>query len=183
MSGSPAFWTEERVETVKTLWADGLTASQIGDRLGCTRNSVIGKVSRLKLPGRVVVRGSLAYASTRNKAGKSQIRKSYGSTSFLSPLQLALQKIRADAEPVPAPSVPDVARVSFDDLEDKQCKYIPSHIDPKKTKTNEPQYCGEPKVIGLSYCAAHAQRCYAPPRPVSPGTDRIPIRFRVREFA
>ena len=179
MSGSPAFWTDERVGTLKSLWTDGLSGSQIASRLGCTRNSVIGKVFRLKLPGRLVVRGSLAYASTRNRAGKPQIRKSHGSTSFLSPQQLALQKIRADAEPLPSPSVPDVARVSFDDLEEKHCKHIPSHIDPKKTKTHEPQYCGEPKVPGLPYCASHSRRCYVPPDVKS----RIYVSPRVKEFA
>lgn len=48
-------WTEERVALLKRLWADGLSASQIADRIGgITRNAVIGKVTRLGLPGRVV---------------------------------------------------------------------------------------------------------------------------------
>jgi GcrA cell cycle regulator len=43
-------WTEERVELLKKLWADGLSASQIAGRLGeVTRNAVIGKVHRLGL--------------------------------------------------------------------------------------------------------------------------------------
>ena len=38
-------WTEERVELLKKLWAEGLSASQIAARLGgVTRNAVIGKV-------------------------------------------------------------------------------------------------------------------------------------------
>src|ERR1700726_4879491 len=46
-------WTEERVETLKKLWADGLSASQIATELGgITRNAVIGKVHRLGLSGR-----------------------------------------------------------------------------------------------------------------------------------
>jgi GcrA cell cycle regulator len=40
-------WTDERVELLKKLWADGLSASQIAARLGgVTRNAVIGKVHR-----------------------------------------------------------------------------------------------------------------------------------------
>jgi hypothetical protein len=44
-------WTEERVELLKKLWAEGLSASQIAGRLlqGVTRNAVIGKVHRLNL--------------------------------------------------------------------------------------------------------------------------------------
>ena len=43
-------WTDERVELLKKLWADGLSASQIASKLGeVTRNAVIGKVHRLGL--------------------------------------------------------------------------------------------------------------------------------------
>jgi GcrA cell cycle regulator len=46
-------WTDERVETLKKLWLDGLSASQIAKHLGgVTRNAVIGKVHRLGLSGR-----------------------------------------------------------------------------------------------------------------------------------
>ena len=46
-------WTDERVEMLKKLWADGLSASQIAAELGgITRNAVIGKVHRLGLSGR-----------------------------------------------------------------------------------------------------------------------------------
>ena len=43
-------WTDDRVELLKKLWAEGLSASQIANRLGgVTRNAVIGKVHRLGL--------------------------------------------------------------------------------------------------------------------------------------
>ena len=43
-------WTDERVELLRKLWSEGLSASQIAAQLGrCTRNAVIGKVHRLKL--------------------------------------------------------------------------------------------------------------------------------------
>jgi GcrA cell cycle regulator len=46
-------WTDERVELLKRLWLDGLSASQIAKQLGgVTRNAVIGKVHRLGLSGR-----------------------------------------------------------------------------------------------------------------------------------
>lgn len=184
-------WKDEAtVDLVKKLWADGLSASQIGVRLGVTRNTIIGKVRRLRLPGRLVVRGSLAYASTRDRTGKAKIRKSHGSTSFLSPQQLALQKIRADADPVPQPAEPDIARVSFNDLDEieiegskRHCRHIPAHIDPRNTKPHEPQYCGKPKVMGLPYCEGHSRRCYGTsPPPASIMRPYAPVK-RQREFA
>lgn len=46
-------WTDERVEMLKKLWAEGLSASQIATQLGgVSRNAVIGKVHRLKLSAR-----------------------------------------------------------------------------------------------------------------------------------
>ena len=46
-------WTDERVELLRKLWAEGLSASQIAGQLGgVSRNAVIGKVHRLKLSSR-----------------------------------------------------------------------------------------------------------------------------------
>ena len=47
-------WTDERVELLRKLWLEGLSASQIASELsnGITRNAVIGKVHRLGLSGR-----------------------------------------------------------------------------------------------------------------------------------
>ncbi|HEV7415806.1 MAG TPA: GcrA family cell cycle regulator, partial [Tianweitania sediminis] len=46
-------WTDERVELLKKLWTEGLSASQIAAQLGSvSRNAVIGKVHRLKLSSR-----------------------------------------------------------------------------------------------------------------------------------
>lgn len=48
-------WTDERVELVKKLWQEGLSASQIAKQLGgVSRNTVIGKVHRLGLAGRAM---------------------------------------------------------------------------------------------------------------------------------
>ena len=42
------FWTDERVEELKCLLKEGLSCSQIGRKLGCTRNAVIGKAHRIQ---------------------------------------------------------------------------------------------------------------------------------------
>lgn len=46
-------WTEERIETLRTMWEAGQTASQIAEALGgVSRNAVIGKAHRLSLESR-----------------------------------------------------------------------------------------------------------------------------------
>jgi GcrA cell cycle regulator len=39
-------WTAERLETLRTLWLQGYSASQIAAQLGVSRNAVIGQVHR-----------------------------------------------------------------------------------------------------------------------------------------
>lgn len=43
-------WTDERIATLTQMWAEGHSSTRIAMALGLTRNAVIGKVSRLKLP-------------------------------------------------------------------------------------------------------------------------------------
>ena len=53
-----SFWTDENVEWLKRLWAEGKTCSEIAAVMGggATRNSVIGKIHRLGLNGREYVK-------------------------------------------------------------------------------------------------------------------------------
>ena len=46
-------WTEDRIELLRRLWAQGQSASRIAEQLGgLTRNAVIGKAHRLGLSAR-----------------------------------------------------------------------------------------------------------------------------------
>ena len=58
-------WTDERIDQLKRLWGQGMTASQIADELGgVSRNAVIGKAHRLGLEARPSpVKGGEAPAS------------------------------------------------------------------------------------------------------------------------
>ncbi len=45
-------WTDERINELTRLWQQGLSASEIGKRLGVSKNSIVGKAHRLNLPSR-----------------------------------------------------------------------------------------------------------------------------------
>lgn len=45
-------WTEARIQTLKAMWENGATASQIGEELNVNRNVIIGKAHRLGLKSR-----------------------------------------------------------------------------------------------------------------------------------
>ena len=62
-------WTDERVETLKKMWGEGQSASQIAKELGgVTRNAVIGKVHRLGLSNRASSGAAATAAKAEPKA-------------------------------------------------------------------------------------------------------------------
>src|ERR1041385_2830886 len=70
-------WTDERVELLKKLWTDGLSASQIAAELGgITRNAVIGKVHRLGLSGRAKSPSSAAPRPRKPRTHSHMLRVS-----------------------------------------------------------------------------------------------------------
>ena len=75
-------WTEERLEMLKALWEEGLSISQIGERLCVTRNAVAGKAHRLNLRKR-----QSPIAKKPKKAVESETPKDL-------PLRLALRGIQ-----------------------------------------------------------------------------------------
>ncbi len=161
-------WTEERVELLKKLWNDGLSASQIAGELGSvTRNAVIGKVHRLGLSGRA--KNPAASAAPR-PARKPVTRtpshpmtgNGHGMTRGANALapQYAPQA-QAEAEQAPAPSedvvVPFSERVTIMDLREYMCRWPMG--DPT---TPEFRFCGGRSQSGMPYCTYHARIAYQP---------------------
>ena len=85
MSG-PSPWTPERDLQLTADWAAGFTTSQIGERMGIGKNSVIGRAHRLRLPSR----GSpinLAASQSWTEEDDATLRAIYG--GFLTAAQIA----------------------------------------------------------------------------------------------
>lgn len=59
-------WTEHRTEMLRNMWTAGASASEIANALGgTTRNAVIGKINRLKLPTRRMQGRDMDHAQRR----------------------------------------------------------------------------------------------------------------------
>ena len=95
-------WTDERVELLKKLWAEGLSASQIAGRLGgVTRNAVIGKVHRLGLSGRAT-----SSRSSSPRPRRTHVTRQHRASSLMFGTRgnVALKpQFEAEEEPMPAP--------------------------------------------------------------------------------
>ena len=119
-------WTDERVELLKKLWADGLSASQIAGELGgITRNAVIGKVHRLGLSGRA--KSPSSSAPRVRKPRSHMLRVSRPSMRGNSALALAY-----DLEPLSEPELIDniipIGQRQVSSLSSRSVRRCPSGI-------------------------------------------------------
>lgn len=160
-------WTNERVELLKKLWSDGLSASQIAGELGgVTRNAVIGKVHRLGLSGR---------AKTTTTSAKPRRPRTSAAPSNAAPKRPSPQPmthgataLKADIAPEPAaepkPAVEPIAelvpisqRATILTLTERTCKWPIG--DPA---TDDFYFCGRQSDAGVPYCAHHCKIAYQP---------------------
>ncbi len=142
-------WTDERVETLKRLWQEGLSASQIAAELGgVTRNAVIGKVHRLGLSGRgqpttTIKRKRRAEQPPQQAARRARQPVTLGS--------LALQTNVV---------VPIAKRLTIEALTERTCKW--PNGDPGN---DDFHFCGNDSLESLPYCEYHAGVAYQAPDP------------------
>ena len=165
-------WTEERVELLKKLWSDGLSASQIATELGSvTRNAVIGKVHRLGLSGRA--KNPAAPAAPRNAQPRKAPTRSPSAPNLgpsagmtrganaLAPHFAEEAEPDMSVEQAPAPSedvvIPFSERVTIMDLREYMCRWPMG--DPT---TPEFRFCGGRSQTGMPYCSYHARIAYQP---------------------
>ncbi|WP_143957866.1 GcrA family cell cycle regulator [Rhodoligotrophos appendicifer] len=157
-------WTDERVDLLKQLWNEGLSASQIANKLGeVTRNAVIGKVHRLGLSGR----GTPARTQHSRPRVKSRTHGAPGKitqfpTMGSSALKVEVETV-AEASPAPKPmplrqvNTSTSDRVSILQLSDKTCRWP---LGEPGTETFH--FCGCLPKSGLPYCDTHARLAYQP---------------------
>ncbi|MBL8589185.1 MAG: GcrA cell cycle regulator [Methylobacteriaceae bacterium] len=156
-------WTEERVELLRKLWLDGLSASQIAAELshGITRNAVIGKVHRLGLSGRVKA-PSPASASMAPRP-KPAARPSPPRPIAPIVMGATALALKPRAAPAPAPVqeaeiIPLSERVTIMELREAMCRWPMG--DPTSPDF---RFCGARTAeAGGAYCGAHARIAYQP---------------------
>ncbi|WP_188612786.1 GcrA family cell cycle regulator [Chelatococcus reniformis] len=163
-------WSDDRVELLKRLWAEGLSASQIATAMGgITRNAVIGKVHRLGLSGRAKAAASGVPKPRKSVAAPPRStaaspRPAQGPTVQGNTVLAVSMRIETDAyEPHPATQAADVVvplseRVTITELRENMCRWPLG--DPTSA---EFRFCGNRTTPGQPYCAHHARIAYQPP--------------------
>ena len=175
-------WTDERIEQLKSLWEQGMTASQIAEALGgVSRNAVIGKAHRLDLQARPSpVRGGESGGEVRTKpappppvapatvevppapqpaavAAKAAPVAASLPTGPVAPAGPAAPPRRM----IPAkPSAEIRGKTSLLDLTDKICRWPLGH--PGEADFH---FCGEPVHLSFPYCRSHCALAYQVQQP------------------
>jgi GcrA cell cycle regulator len=134
-------WSDDRVEQLKTLWTEGLSASQIARALGgVTRNAVIGKVHRLGLAGRA--------SPSRAERPRVSVPKTHSPRAHVAPAPVV------EEDPL---TLADGNFATVLTISDRMCRWPIG--DPA---ANEFHFCGRSPKSGSPYCEAHARKAYQP---------------------
>jgi len=157
MDHRPPTWPPEDDARLTELWASGLSTAAIGIAMGRTKNSIVGRAHRLKLPGRaspIVPRGT-----RKAKAGqrKPRIRKSRPPLLHprMSSAEALARAVRAE-RPVCVAPPPIVPRAVLASRHAGGCKWPLG--DPKADGF---RFCEAPRHEGRPYCTAHVDKAMA----------------------
>jgi GcrA cell cycle regulator len=173
-------WTPEAKAMLRKLWHDGLTTSAIGEKLGCTKNCVVGMRNRMDLPARknAIVSGHPGHAAAKARRAANirtageMVQAGQSAAEVAAALDVHVDTARmfiresgvAGArngarrrampirrlEPAPAPVAHPALRYGTEG-----CRWPIG--EPRKPGF---RFCCAPAVLGKPYCTEHAARAY-----------------------
>lgn len=158
-------WTDERVELLKKLWSEGLSASQIAAHIGgVSRNAVIGKVHRLKLSSRArpastaprPKKAARTPSAPRMSSGRPSGGLTIGATA-LKPQYIADAIAERELRPIEDIVVPIARKLTLIQLTDRTCKWPIG--DPL---AEEFHFCGHDSIESSPYCTYHGRLAFQP---------------------
>lgn len=137
MSFEPS-WSDEKTELLRSLWTEGLSASDIGKKVGKTRNAVLGKAHRLGLASRIDIERPQRPSTPRVYVPKVKME---------------------EPEPILEPPLvlDDGSNVTVLTINDRHCRWPIGH--PNEDTFH---FCGLAPKADRPYCEAHARKAYQP---------------------
>jgi len=138
-------WNTEKEEKLRQLWKQGHSGSQIANMLGnTTRNAVIGKAHRLKLPARSVSRKSTTKVASRDKSISQVKNQKLGRKAKFK--ALLLDKNFEEENPT-----------TLEDLNEDHCRWpLGEKMKPATF------FCGRKTLEKFSYCKLHVLYAFQP---------------------
>lgn len=153
MSNVASVWTDERIETMKKLWSEGVSASIIAQQLGngISRSAVLGKLFRLegRAPRQTVTHAKMGTKRARSNQNTPKPRRRSAFHVKRDPNKVTAPK----PVPTPPPDEPASLNIKLLDLQDHHCRWAHGNRAPYL-------FCGHPTFEGTPYCEHHASRCF-----------------------
>ena len=136
-------WTKEKIEFLEKNWGRA-TARELAEQMGTgfTRNSIIGKASRLGLSAKIKTRTATSNQNFENSQENNNIKTKRGRKSKFKSLS-----IEKNFEPE--------SPKQLEELTDNDCKYPIGHPDEKGF-----YFCGRSSLKDFSYCKLHLLYSY-----------------------
>ncbi len=161
-------WTDERVSTLKKLWLDGLSASQIAKQLGgVTRNAVIGKVHRLGLSGR----------AAPSQPARPTFKAARPARPVVSAPQPVVRRVATPVVPAPIYSREETGSATVLTLGAHMCKWPIG--DPGLDGFS---FCGRRTGEDGPYCIEHARVAYQPQQKKAKRPAEVDLARSLRRY-
>ena len=145
-------WTPKRVEKLKSLFADNLSASAIARKLrgGATKSSVMGKLNRL---GLLKTRTSVTYNRFNPHSRRTE---TIVQRAALRRVELAANSPGLGPQMIPDLNAPPPLSLTIFQLTDTTCRFPLDERDSYGIR----KFCGRETQERSSYCAHHHDRCH-----------------------
>jgi GcrA cell cycle regulator len=149
-TGNGRDWPAERIEKLRGLAAAGLSAREMGNKMGMSRNSVLGKCYRLG----IVIQRQVKGPKRRLRAEVGNVRITLNTPrrpGGARPMAIHAAATLQPPEPITEPTLGSA--VTIMGLTDKTCRW------PLGEPSPEMLYCGAATEFG-SYCPFHSRKAH-----------------------
>ena len=146
-------WTDDVINRLKALWAEGHSTAEIGRRMGVSKNAVVGKAHRLSLDARPSpIRRGAPGAAPKRPAPRRVIGPTLPTMAAAVPVEPDVRPLPPPA-PVPAPVLRAVGRTGSGRL-------VACCWPIGEPGTRSFRFCDDESLPGKPYCGAHAALAY-----------------------
>jgi len=134
-------WTEARIEEMLTMWRTGYTTYQIADKFGVSRNTICGKLHRVK-----IARGILEAKPRIRKPSKTDEPRKASTMTLPARAGFVLAK-----SPVTSVAAPDEGQLASI-IDVTGCKWP---VKDDEAYVGGVAFCNHGTLDGSSYCPYH----------------------------
>ena len=146
-------WTNEQVDQLREMWAEGLTANEIAKKLGVTKNAIVGKVHRLCLKARP----SPIKTKNADENGEDVVNTVAEDDLFAKTTEVSSEQPEEEviSEQIVEKKVCHGHNVKLTELDSHTCRWPIG--DPRD---DDFCFCGKRVRTGQTYCDEHSAMAY-----------------------